>query len=77
MSYTLPGNNCNRRGVVRRLDEVCRTIIGGGGAWWLSRRKRTEGDCKMCKKSMSASSRLAETLNTQHGEFRDLKPNRG
>lgn len=31
MSYTLPGNNFNQCGVVHRLDEVCRTIIGGGG----------------------------------------------
>ena len=31
MSYLLPGNNFNQRGIVHRPDEICRTIIRGGG----------------------------------------------
>lgn len=31
MSYLLPGNNFNQRCLVHHPDEICRTIIGGGG----------------------------------------------
>lgn len=31
MSYVMPGNNFNQRGIVHLPSEICRTIIGGGG----------------------------------------------
>lgn len=31
MSYLLPGNNFNQCCLVHHPDEICRTIIGGGG----------------------------------------------
>lgn len=31
MSYILPGKNFNQRGTVQLPNEICRTIIGGGG----------------------------------------------
>lgn len=77
MSYTLPGNNFNQRGVVHRFDEVCRTVIGGGGSGGYHAGNEPKVIVRCAKKSMSASSRLAETPNTQHGESRGLKPSKG